>query len=78
MKKMRMKNRRKVTDDARRDEERQLRERQAQRVRRWEQNVCRLVTCFRAFTFQILKTDSGCPETYFVAISGSPLQIRKL
>lgn len=68
--KMRRRKRR-VAGDATRNEERQVRERQAQSLKSWEWNVCCLVTCFHAFASQILKTDPGCPETYFVAISGS-------
>lgn len=68
--KMRMKKRRRVADDARRDEERQLRATSTEPEKLGTERVC-LLTCFHAFASQMLKTDSGCPETYFVAISGS-------
>ena len=67
--KMKRKKRR-VVDDARRDEERQLRAASTDCEKLGMERVC-LLTCFHAFASQMLKTDSGCPKTYFVAISGS-------
>ena len=62
--KMKRKKRRRVAEDARRDEERQLRATSTDREKLGMERVC-LLTCFHAFASQMLKTDSGCPQDIF-------------